>query len=271
MNGLKNASGSRFACHAAHIFRPGNAARTSRDPPLNMSTSGSKQTETVSALDTRAQIIANAMLLFPHLVQAHHNRHGYAAVDGNKVFDVVYCVRPGGGTAETTDADITANAMDIRKAPNCCACLIYRDPETPVLCRILIKTGLERMSKHLLEQLLVMAVAALREGTQALPLFSSGERRALSNVWEYYQDSGEIANGEEMVRVLRRDRAETVGDERRRARGGSMAWLRGVTLLARHAGATASKWVTSHRSRAQDRGEFAGSEGEGLMSEVARD
>lgn len=54
-----------------------------------MSMSPGSSTITLSSGD-RTQILSNAMLLFPHIVHSHIRKHGIAAIDPAKIFDIVY-------------------------------------------------------------------------------------------------------------------------------------------------------------------------------------
>lgn len=123
-------------------------------------------------LDVRVQILANAMILCPHLVNAYVQKHGHATLDASRVFDVIYCVgKPSVNARGTTD----------RGSKALCACLIHRDLESPALCRILIQTDLQDTSQGLAERLFAITMEAPREGSDQLPTFTKGD-------WEVSSD-----------------------------------------------------------------------------------
>lgn len=60
------------------------------------------------SIDARAQILANAMALYPEHVEAHILKHGYAALDASKVFDVILVTD---GSTDLHGHHVPANAQ----------------------------------------------------------------------------------------------------------------------------------------------------------------
>ena len=98
-------------------------------------------TAPVPNLDVRAHILANAMILFPQIVQAHIDASRKTLLEPNKIFDVVYFTddpapRDKPGTLVQLDDDGDDRQQEVIRA-----CLIARNAQNPALCQILVQTA----------------------------------------------------------------------------------------------------------------------------------
>lgn len=145
-------------------------------------------------LDVRAQILANAMILFPHLVDTYVEKHGHTALEAGRIFDVIYCVgKPSKNARRTTD----------RGSKDLCACLVHRDLDFPAVCRILIQTGLQVTSKGLAERLFAITMETLGEGSDMLPTFTEGVWKESSDGQGYWQHTEELTRGAKAASRMR--------------------------------------------------------------------
>jgi len=138
------------------------------------------------SLDIRAQILANAMLLFPQLVQQYIDKHGHRSLQADRTFDVVYGVdndqSHDGSTDSETDAGLEAG---IDATPKHRACLVRRNLKTPALCQILIQTDYDATvdgADGLAKNLMTVVASLLREQSSLLPSISDEETGMINGV-----------------------------------------------------------------------------------------
>lgn len=121
-------------------------------------------------LDVRDQILANAMILFPQIVQAHIDASGKTLPGPSKIFDVVYFTdypapRDKPGTLVQIDDNGDDQQQEVIRA-----CLIARNAQNPALCQILVQTSRGSAFEALATVLLQAVVALLSNGTQRLEM-----------------------------------------------------------------------------------------------------
>jgi len=139
-------------------------------------------------MDYRSRILANATVLYPHIVQAHLSRYGHAALDTSKIFDIVYC------TVHVPQSHQTKYR----------ACLGYREPDCPSLSRTLIRANPQATMNNLDGVLLDAVVQLLNSDSKTLlPIKESSEARRSSTVEGGPQECEwsvpDVSVGEKMV------------------------------------------------------------------------
>ena len=192
-------------------------------------------TAPVPNLDVRAQILANAMILFPQIVQAHIDASRKTLLEPNKIFDVVYFTddpapRDKPGTLVQLDDDGDDRQQEVIRA-----CLIARNAQNPALCQILVQTARGSAFEVLATELLQAVVASLRNGTQRLEM----------PAWRAEDNGSFVGGGRYFFKSRLLNEAEAFARECRRARSGAgmVSWLWASAAMWLIVGRLIPRWI----------------------------